>query len=237
MGVDVWVSWPSANPARSEATAAKWQQKGYKVAVWYDIGKAPEKKSVADFVHLRSDYRGYWRAQNFMARYLVRHQGADIVVYAADDIDPIPDREPGDIALAFRDRFPDGFGLMQPCGDPQGEVIDRKHNAARICGSAWYGDGWIERAYGGRHPTCELYAHFYADQEVMEVAERLGVLWWRPELTQLHRHWSFGHGQIAPHQEANQRHWDFDRKLFFERKAQGFPGSDPRPAKTTEAQA
>jgi hypothetical protein len=105
-----------------------------------------------------------------------------------------------------------------------------KSAATRICGSAWFGRGWIERAYQGLGPTWPNYYHFYADEELPAVAEKLGVMWWRPDLTQFHAHWSWGHTARQPyHQETSGKHWASDKDLFLKREAAGWPFHHPKP--------
>jgi hypothetical protein len=209
--MNVWVIFPSANHDKAEEAQRRWKAQGYNVATLFD-GSDP--------------YRGYWHSINR----LVKDVGnkADIFVAAADDIDPDMSATAEEIGDDFLLRFPGGFGVMQPCGDPQGEIMDGKHAAARICGSPWFGRGWVERAYGGRGPMPTEYFHFYGDEELKNVAEKLGVLWMRPDLTQFHRHWSWGHSKQADYQKRNSAgHWTKDRMTFMQRQAQGFPGHEP----------
>ena len=56
-----------------------------------------------------------------------------------------------------------------------------------------------------------------------QYAERLGVMWWRPDLQQFHRHWSWGHNKKQDYHEKNQAHWNADQETFRGRKEAGFP--------------
>jgi hypothetical protein len=219
----VWVAFPSADPVRCEVAVKKWRSRGYLTAVYSDLGR--EGFHFAD-LDMHGVYRGYWASCNALARECVS-VGADIVVYAADDIDPEAKRDAGELGDDFERHFSGWFGVMQPCGDLQGIDSSGLPAAARICGSPWLGKEWIRRAYGGKWPTNEQYFHFYGDEELKSVAEMSKCLWMRPDVTQLHHHWSWGHRPKAAYQIKNEPYWDLDAKLFKERKASGFPGWEP----------
>lgn len=219
---------PVVKKERAQAAEHRWTSMGYRVLFYQDPGTRPfglEK-------HTRSwiaPYRGVWNATNDLARmaYLL---GAEVCLFVGDDMDPDPNHDAEAIATQYLNRFPDGFGLMQPCGDPQGVDGTGRSAAARICGSVWFGRGWIERAYGGRGPTPGEYYHFYADEELALVGEKLGVMWWRPDLTQWHHHWSFGASKREWYHDKAQTQWDRDKRLFGERRNRAFIEADPLPA-------
>lgn len=216
----VYVTMPTALAAHAQETFAKWKAKGYKLALFTDAGKHPPE---ADLL-ISATYPGVWRACNALAKAAVEC-GADVCLFAGDDMDPDQNYTAQEIAEQYLGRFPTGAGLMQPCGDPQGQLIDGKRNAARICGSAWFGKEWIEKSYGGRGPTPGMYWHMFGDEEMAEVGNKLGLLWWRPDLTQWHRHWSFRGGTPKqPYHDAANSHWTADQDTFKRRKAEGFPG-------------
>jgi len=136
---------------------------------------------------------------------------------------------------AFQDAWKQGetFGVMQPTGDRYaGGQIDR------ICGSAWIGREFAKRAYLGNGPLWPDYTHMFVDEELQEVAKRYGVLWQRPDLTQLHMQYCRESAAIdSPAKEAKppdhithdgytSEHWEKYQKIFNERKAAGFPGSE-----------
>lgn len=246
--MNVYMVMPTANLARANIAIQRWKAHGYKVAVYVeDI--LPEG---ADAYTQGDEYRGYWSAVNQLVRN--KHVDADVFVAAADDMDPDPNHTAQEIGKQFLERFPDGFGIMQPCGDPSGpepwdqyvvrcpedakafdKPVDPVPAAARICGSPWFGRGWVERAYQGGGPMPARYFHFYGDEELRAVAQRLGVLWLRPDLTQTHHHWTFptGAGKPELYQERNSKdHWAKDQATYEARKAAGFPGHEPRGAKT-----
>ena len=219
----VYVCFPSADVSRAAIAKKKWQSKGYKVSLFFDT----DRESIdADSV-VFGDYKGYWNACNKLAAGSFA-KGADVVVFAADDIDPDPNHSAQKIAAEYLAKYPDGFGVMQPAGDLQGIDSSGKPAAARICGSPWFGKGWNDRAYQGKGPTHDGYFHFYGDEDLYEVASRLDVLWVRSDLTQFHRHWSWGHSQQTSYQRRNSsKHWNTDKATFAVRKAEGFPGHEP----------
>ncbi len=178
-------------------------------------------------IHLRlhvMQYPGVWRAWNALAKACVACEG-EVCVLVGDDMEPDPVRSAGEIGKEFLERFPDGFGVMQPAGDRQGDIIGGRWNSQRICGSPWVGRAWVTFAYGGKGPVNGDYAAFFADEELKLVAEAGGVLWQRDDLTQKHLHWSWGHLPRQDYHARNQRYWDADRALFETRKAKRFLGA------------
>ncbi len=136
------------------------------------------------------------------------------------------------------------FGVMQPVGDRWGDTpASRKQYGEnrgayidRIAGSPWFGREWVKRAYGGNGPMFAGYRHMYADEELLEVATKLGVYWPRRDLIQLHQHWGrrpgdeFATMADCPdflHQVNTPQHWHESQKIFVERKAAGWPGHEP----------
>jgi hypothetical protein len=123
-------------------------------------------------------------------------------------------------------KVPETFGVMQPTGDRWsdhlGVIIER------ICGSPFLGREFCRRINQGEGPFWREYRHNWADEELQLVAQKLGVLWQRPDLIHLHRH-SLRHpgGQWAPHQQGFSRDYREFQPLFNARKAAGFPGSQP----------
>lgn len=190
---------------------------GYRTAVLIDQG-APRPRD-ADLILESSPWPGYY--QSFLRLVAAIGPRADIVITGGDDITPDFKRPAEAIGREFFERFPDGFGIMQPLGDdmPRSETI---------CPSPWVGRGWIERAYGGRGPVWPEYIGFFGDQELKEVAEKLGVLWQRRDLIQYHDHWSRPGGPAkTEYQKRNDAYWAADEKLFYSRRAEGFPGHEP----------
>lgn len=132
------------------------------------------------------------------------------------------------------------FGVMQPTGDRWGEhdIIPGKTGAYidRVCGSPWMGREFCRRMYQGQGPLFSGYFHMFEDEELQCVAQKLGVLWQRRDLTQHHRHWArqSGHGILNKmpgflRQVNSREHWHESKALFDARAAAGFPGHEPIP--------
>lgn len=101
---------------------------------------------------------------------------------------------------------------------------DGKAASERICGSPWMGRDYILRANGGRGVFWYEYHHFFADEELRNVAEKQRLLWQRSDLTHYHDHWSRRKVSRPEYLVKAQQGWAQDRELFYERQSQGFPG-------------
>lgn len=101
----------------------------------------------------------------------------------------------------------------------------------RVAGSPWMGREFCLRINQGRGPLWPEYFHMGCDEELQSVATLLGVFWQRPDLNQLHKHWGREAGKSnMPDflKRANSaEEWQAYKKLFAEREAAGFPGSEP----------
>lgn len=223
--LNCWVLYPSANHERAARCRDLWRQRGYRVGIFLDRGSPTTE---ADIV-VQGEFHGYWAACNLLSRIVFHHRGAEVVTLIGDDMIPDPLSTASSIGEAYLRRFPDGFGIMQATGDPQGKDKHGVPAAARICGSPTFGMGWNERAYHGTGPCPEMYKSYWGDEELWNVAKRLGVLWLEPKFSFLHRHWSFGHEPRQPSHEKNEGNSRRDREMFQARKQAGFPGSDPLP--------
>ena len=214
---------PSAKEGRAVAAVDAWKAKGYKTLVYMD---SPSLKCNADVVSYGAgcEYPGYYRLIGTLARQAFAH-GADVVTCMGDDMLP-PEQGAEWVALDYLARFPTGLGIYQGCGDEQGKDETGTPAAARICGSPTFGIEWSNRAYKGAGAFCDVYGSYYGDEDLFNVARRLGLLWLEPQVTILHLHWSFGHMQIQEYHQRNQRGWERDQRIFFTRKAAGFPGSE-----------
>ena len=222
--------WPSADIGRAAISAKAWKAKGYMTCVALDGPPKEWKDNHAyDVIRFIDHWQGYYRHINWLISETFA-QGADLVTVGGDDMDP-PDQGAQAVADDYYARFPNGFGVMQASGDPQGMDAIGRPAAARICGSPTFGRGWAECAYGGTGAFCAGYQNYYGDEDLKEVAQRLDVLHMQPKFAITHRHWSFGHMQRQPYHERNERTWSADQQLFFGRKAAGFPGHEPLPIK------
>jgi nucleoside-diphosphate-sugar epimerase len=195
---------------------------GYKTAVLLDKGTGPVE---ADLILYADPWPGYYRSLIRLCRAI--GQEADIVVTGGDDMWPDPRKRAEAIASEFFQKFPDGFGILQPTGDDLA-------GTDRICGSPWLGREWIRRAYQGRGPVWGEYLGFFGDEELKNVSSSLGVLWQSPDLVQYHDHWSRAGGPPkTDYQGRNERlYWERDKALFHRRREAGWPGHWPltRPA-------
>ncbi len=125
------------------------------------------------------------------------------------------------------------FGVMQPTGDRfAGGSIDR------IAGSAWMGREWCLRINQGKGPLWPEYFHMFEDEELQNVATKLGVFWQRPDLIHKHMHFQRESDAIdspavakpvPPHlvYANSKENWDKMKAIFDWRKANGFPGHEP----------
>ncbi len=257
--MSVWLVCPSARPVEHvREWAAAWRERGYNVAIWrdqpnddaftwVDAGKAGK-------------YPGYAKAVNSLID-LVRilDDTAEWFVVAGDDILPDQTKTAEEIAfecsIHFAEQFAGSpsvsldraveahqaatFGVMQPTGDRWQEGLGGFKNAPidRVAGSAWVGREFARRVNRGRGPLWPEYTHCFVDEELQEVATRLGVFWQRRDLTHLHQHWARGKGlhdlvdssnMPAFLAEANSgEHWRKYKNLFETRRNAGFPGSEP----------
>lgn len=212
----VVVAFPTINLDRARLAALRWRSRGYEVFVLVEAEFAEDVG--ADLVLRVDQYPGYWQACNHLAKRAVA-DGADVVVCIGDDMDPDPDKPAGQLGGEYLARFPDGFGIMQPIGDDM-------DGTDRICGSPWMGRGWVARAYLGAGPYWGEYGHYFGDTELQIVAQRLGVLWQRPDVTQYHHHWARGNPVLPYHRANHERWWVHDAAIFAHRQAHGFPLSE-----------
>jgi hypothetical protein len=137
--------------------------------------------------------------------------------------------------------LPKGLGFVSPsvevlCSDCKGS--GRSALIDRICGSPWIGRNFALRMYQGAGALYNGYFHMFADEELKCVAESMGVLWQRPDLTQVHQHWSRTTGLITPYISAqpdwvqninSPEEWNRSKQIFQFRKARRFPGHEPLP--------
>ena len=216
--------WPSAKLDRAIECAKKWRAKGYEACVGLDEPKhfplhVDDKKHFDAVMWIKS-WSGYYVHVNRLvdAAFL---SGADLVTVGGDDQEP-PSQGADQHTKHYFDRFPSGFGVMQCTGDRQGEVIDGRVNSERICGSPTFGEEWNLRAFGGSGGFPEGFRSFYADELLMEVTQRLGLLYQEPLFSIDHVHWAFCRTQKQDYHDAASKNWDLDRGVFMGAKAQNF---------------
>ena len=235
---------PSIRP--SGGTLPKWKESGYKVAVCRQGEPFPE----ADLSFSRTTYGGWASSINFLVKFVMNvDPDAEWFVSGGDDTLPDPNHTPEEIALQCEHEFYDRpashgeatlrqlatFGVMQPTGDLALWPASRIDTFA---GSPWIGREFARRAYGGNGPMFEGYKHMYGDQELQEVAIKLGVFWQRSDLIHRHNHCQRGnaHGAIGGDtvnlpgflaEIYGPKHWQESKTLFYSRQATGFPGHEP----------
>lgn len=207
------------HPSDAEKCLSKWKSLGYKIALWRDQGDPPIPADLT----LSGKYRGYHIAVNALCREILKQNPeAQWIVTGGDDVDPQPDFTAQLIGHQCTEHFRGTFGVMQPCGD-------NWCTPDSFCGSPWMGREFCRRMYGGRGPFSEAYYHMYGDNEMWEVALKLGILWPRRELTQYHHHWQ-REGQAEPDfLKVADSCYSKLGQLFKERRATGFPGHEPIP--------
>lgn len=223
---NVWYAIPSAKHPRDWSTLPLWRLAGYKIAVFRDEGMKP--LPVAD-INVFGAYAGYPAAVNELVRKIFKVDDPDWIVTGGDDIKPDPTRVPWEIADECTEYFNGTFGIMQPTGDQDHMQQNGTCAAERVCESPWMGREWCDRAYGGRGPIWEEYFHFFEDEDLHEVAKRLGVLWHRPDVNQYHHHWTREGKRRPEYLDPAKLNWHDAKALFEKRKAAGFPGHGPLP--------
>ncbi len=215
-----WVVFPSATVEKANATVEAWALRGYRTLVYQDVGSQACNADIVRF----GKFPGYYRIINHLVE-AAMVEGADVVTCAADDMLPDQKYFAEGVAVTYLKKFPYGDGVMQAIGDTQGQDGNGIQAAARICGSPTFGREWVVRSYEGKGPFWDGYHSFYADEELLNVADKLGLLHQEPALTILHQHWSWGWTPIQPYHERNQENWQADRDTFYSRKMTGFPNS------------
>lgn len=259
---NVWFVLPSARPhIEAEAILSLWRERGYRIGLWRD----PGTEEGFDECLIIRPYEGYAKAVNALAAEVLRCDAeAEWIVTAGDDTEPDLTHTAQEIAADCAEHFEGTFGVMQCTGDRWGESRNthafqkwpdqprrcvhcgqgedappHMHGAYidRVAGSPWLGRSFCERINQGNGPLWPEYFHMGVDDELQQVAQKYGVLWQRPDLIHLHKHWGRKlEGKPGPTAdsmpkfltEANTRErWDEFRQILDARKAAGFPGSEP----------
>ena len=224
---------PSARPAAEvNRVMERWLERGYRVILQRDTSDGDQPGAGIHCIH--RDYKGYPEAVNFLAkRSLAKDPECQWILCAGDDTLPDPNHTADEIAAQCSEYFGmlsgkygvGTFGVMQPTGDRWadhlGVIIER------IAGSPWMGRSFCERINQGQGPLWPEYMHNWADEELQNVAQKLGVLWQRRDLMQYHNHCRRNGGPWAPHLQGADADYRRFKPLFDARKKMGFPGSDP----------
>jgi hypothetical protein len=239
--MSVWFAIPSIR--EGGGTIPLWRKQGYNVAVLRMGNILPD----VQWQVLVGDYKGWAPSVNWLTKdILERDPKAEWIVTGGDDYEPDMRYSAEQIgqscSLYFQALRGYRFGVMQPTGDRWGDTeMARKQYGEnrgayidRIAGSPWFSRSWCQLAYQGNGPMFAGYKHMYADEELKEVAEAMGVYWPRRDLTQLHKHWGRRPGdQFADfadcpdflHQVNTPQHWHESKALFDARKLAGWPGA------------
>lgn len=255
--MSIWYAIPSARPLEEiEPVIKAWRERGYRVWLWRDPGPDREKLPGGVYV-ARGRYMGYAVTVNFLCRQIMAvDERAEWIVTGGDDVWPDPNKTAEEIGRECSEYFAGRgpatrvddktvsmsveefeksrtFGVMQPTGDDWSDIHEGKKSRIieRIAGSPWMGREFCRRMNGGEGPLWPEYTHCFEDEELQLVAQKLGVFWQRPELTHRHDHWQRQpNAKDAPAHLAeatSKAHWDKFKALFEQRKAAGFPGSEP----------
>ena len=263
---NVWLCGPSARD--NAGTFPLWRERGYKLCVWrdavasqveadhvltgewrgayYAINRCMEWAFANDLecewtVYAGDDTLPDHRDPNQIAFELGRHFGEQQKVFRDEFIvGGTHNIETGE-SESFVNRYArmpwSTFGVCQPCGDDwtdsQGRVIER------IAGSPFVGREFARRINQGKGVFWEEYLHCGGDEELMCVAQKLGVFWQRPDLVHHHNNWARSN---PGERMAINRHppkfleyatgpedWKLYKRVFGARKASGFPGSECLP--------
>lgn len=245
---------PSKKPApEAQAVIDRWRARGYGTAIWRDAG---DTEVDCDLL-LTGEYPGYAKAVNALAQEAVNRGAEWCILAGDDiDPDPThaPEEIACECAryfghinggMEFEDStiYGDGeeiieryigstFGVMQPTGDRWGADRNDKNFCGsayidRVAGSAWCGAEFCRRMYGGAGPLWPGWFHMSVDEELQNVAERLGVFWQRRDLTQTHNHWGRAIRRMPEYLRRANAEFHEAGQLFAERKAAGFPGHEP----------
>lgn len=240
----VWYVIPSKRPPeQAEPVLRNWADRGYRVAIFTDLGHEPPQS--AERV-IAGQYPGYAQAVNHLVS-LVLTEDPDCqwIVTGGDDVHPDPNHTADEIAAQCSENFgsrdglgaslaPGTFGVMQPTGDRWGDDAaararwpDAPAMIDRICGSPWMGRSFCERINQGRGPLWPEYNHNWVDEELQNVAIKYGCFWQRRDLTHYHDHCRRNGGPWAPHLLGADADYMRFKPLFEARQRMGFPGSEP----------
>lgn len=191
--MSVYLCIPSARPPIDAAKILrKWRDQGYHLAIWRD--EMEDFWDLCKYYGLDVDvamfgkYPGYASAVNRLVSIVLENDPTcEWVVAGGDDTEPDMNHTADEIAGQLTAHFNGTFGVCQPTGDRfAGGCIDR------ICGSPWMGREFCRRVYGGRGPLWPEFYHMFVDEHLQAVAQKLGILWQRPDLIHLHRHFTRG---------------------------------------------
>lgn len=225
---EVWYAIPSANLEALVGSLPRWYEHGYKIAILIDKYTEADliKSGIREMIHMliiKSKYEGHSSSVNELCfRILAQYPQTNVIVTAGDDMFPDTFKNAQQCQELFMGAFPSTFGVLQPIGDRFG-------NVHHICGSPFMGRSFIKRINQGTGPFWHEYYHFYNDQEMHDVCERLGILWKCQTLEHYHDHWSRKKQQRPSYLDEAQRRHKQMYEIYTERKKNNFPGHEPLP--------
>jgi len=215
--MSAWFGIPVAQDdcERAEVTFGLWRAQGWRTAALIDGDKAPRG---ADYTVNVARYDGWAASVNALVADVL-DWGMQWFATGGADILPIP-MTAAEVTKLCEQHFGGTMGVCQPAGDAFGAIANRT-----ACVSPIIGRDFCLRTYGGKGPLFSGYRHFYADGELMHVADRMDCLWWNPAWSHYHDHWSRRNGTRPPHILAAINHTADDWSLFMCRRAADWPGA------------
>ncbi len=136
----------------------------------------------------------------------------DIIILVSDDMICQMDNWDNIVRQKFEEHFPDTDGCLWFHDGSKQKVI----STLSVIGRKYYDRfGYIY------NPE---YKSFFCDNEYTEIAKRHKKIVFIDQVLANHEHphWRGGHGDDALYQ-ANAKHWDHDKELYYRREALGFP--------------
>jgi hypothetical protein len=228
--VSVWFVLPTACPQRfAQRCFDAWRDQGYKVAIIRD-----EKDSwplSADICLRQPEYLGYGLAVNKLAKHVLAvDPSCYVIVVAGDDIYPCTTKRADEIAGEFLEHFRGTLGVMQTHGNEgHHRAKDGSYVPDTVAWSPWLGFSWIKRAYEGAGPIHPGFYHYWSTTNLHDVANRLGLYWYRTDIIQWDDNWKHTDskrkrlGKPKYIYKAKER-VPADHALYLSIKANGYPG-------------
>lgn len=213
----VWCLMASNDPEACRGVLGLWRQQGYKTAV-LQVGSPAEVG--ADLTVRTAADAGMVANLNYLAERVIP-QSADLAVFATDHTGPDTVFTASELADQFFERFPNGFGVMQPSA----ELSDRFTAPTPFIGRAW-----INGAYGGYGALHTGYRRWFG-AELCWAARALHAFWERADLT--HHMVTGRNAQTSATRRDHTAESEFlaDRMFFEQRVRDGFAGCEPSGSK------
>lgn len=210
---NVWCLIASSDPDACRRVLGLWRQQGYKTAV-LQVGTPAEIN--ADLTVRTPADAGVVANLNYLAE-RVMPKSADLAVFATDHTGPDTVFTASELADQFFERFPNGFGVMQPSA----ELSDRFTAPTPFVGRAW-----INGAYGGYGALHGGYRRWFG-AELCWAARALHAFWERADLA---HHTVTGAGALSAatrRDHVAEAEFINDRIFFEQRVREGFAGCEP----------